>query len=88
MARDGVDLTSALFSESTGRVIVTVPREEDVKFRGLCEGRGYPVMRIGVTDTEPDLEVQDVFTYSADELRRMSASTLPSHFGDTITEPA
>ena len=51
MDRDGVDAASALFSESTGRVIVTVPREDDVKFRGLCEGRGYPVLRIGVTDS-------------------------------------
>lgn len=88
MQRDGVDLTAALFAESTGRVIVTVPREEDVKFRGLCEGRGYPVLRIGVTDTEPTLEVQDVFSYTADELRAMSASTLPAHFGATIAEPA
>ena len=40
MERDGVDAATALFSESTGRVIVTVPREDDVKFRGLCEGRG------------------------------------------------
>ena len=41
---------AALFGESTGRVIVAVPREDDVKFVGLCEGRGYPVLRIGVTD--------------------------------------
>ena len=88
MDRDGVDLTSALFSESTGRVIVTVPREEDVKFRGLCEGRGYPVLRIGVTDTQPDLEVQDVFTYPVAELRALSAATLPAHFGETVAEPA
>ncbi|WP_156761582.1 phosphoribosylformylglycinamidine synthase subunit PurL [Microbacterium karelineae] len=87
MERDGIDLASALFSESTGRVLVTVPREEDVKFRGLCEGRGYPVLRIGVTDTEPDLEVQDVFTFPAAQLREMSASTLPAHFGPTIAEP-
>ncbi|WP_298742952.1 phosphoribosylformylglycinamidine synthase subunit PurL [uncultured Microbacterium sp.] len=53
MERDGVDAATALFSESTGRVIVSVPREEDVKFRGLCEGRGYPVLRIGVTDPGP-----------------------------------
>ncbi|WP_188710583.1 phosphoribosylformylglycinamidine synthase subunit PurL [Microbacterium faecale] len=86
MSRDGVDLTSALFSESTGRVIVTVPREEDVKFRGLCEGRGYPVLRIGVTDTQPDLEVQDVFTYPVAELRALSAATLPAHFGETVAE--
>ncbi|GLJ62468.1 phosphoribosylformylglycinamidine synthase subunit PurL [Microbacterium barkeri] len=87
MERDGVDAATALFSESTGRVIVTVPREEDVKFRGLCEGRGYPVLRIGVTDTVADLEVQDVFTVSAAELRELSTSTLPKHFGPTVVEP-
>ncbi|MGX1933433.1 phosphoribosylformylglycinamidine synthase subunit PurL [Microbacterium resistens] len=88
MERDGVDAATALFSESTGRVIVTVPREDDVKFRGLCEGRGYPVLRIGVTDTEPTLEVQDVFTVSSEELRRVSQSTLPAAFGPTVSEPA
>ncbi|MGW9627210.1 phosphoribosylformylglycinamidine synthase subunit PurL [Microbacterium sp. NPDC055521] len=87
MERDGVDAATALFSESAGRVIVTVPREEDVKFRGLCEGRDYPVLRIGVTDTEPTLEVQDVFTFSVDELRETSRGTLPAVFGPTVTEP-
>jgi len=87
--RDGVDATSALFSESTGRVIVTVPREEDVKFRGLCEGRNYPVLRIGVTDQAgPDaaLEVQGLFTVPASELRATSSATLPAAFGPTVTE--
>ena len=87
MERDGVDAASALFSESTGRVIVTVPREDDVKFRGLCEGRGYPVLRIGVTDSEPALEVQDVFTVTAAELRETSQATLPAVFGPTVSEP-
>jgi len=91
MERDGVDAATALFSESTGRVIVSVPREEDVKFRGLCEGRGYPVLRIGVTDSAADgdeaaLEVQDVFRLTADELRAVSTATLPDRFGATITE--
>ncbi|MGW8482460.1 phosphoribosylformylglycinamidine synthase subunit PurL [Microbacterium sp. NPDC055903] len=84
--RDGVDAATALFSESTGRVLVTVPREDDVKFRGLCEGRDYPVLRIGVTDTEAQLEVQDVFTISASELRERSQATLPAYFGPTVTE--
>nr|WP_275444993.1 phosphoribosylformylglycinamidine synthase subunit PurL [Microbacterium aurum] len=93
MERDGVDAATALFSESTGRVIVSVPREEDVKFRGLCEGRGYPVLRIGVTDPaadgdEPALEIQDVFTLTVSELRARSQATLPAVFGATITEPA
>src|SRR5690606_23132379 len=90
MERDGVDAASALFSETTGRVIVTVPREDDVKFRGLCEGRGYPVLRIGVTDMAPEgaaLEVQDLFTVSVAELRERSQATLPAAFGPTVTEP-
>ncbi|HWI31845.1 MAG TPA: AIR synthase related protein, partial [Microbacterium sp.] len=92
MERDGVDAASALFSESTGRVLVTVPREDDVKFRGLCEGRGYPVLRIGVTDAPPSgesvLEVQDLFTVPLSELRELSTSTLAAAFGATVSEPA
>lgn len=64
---EGIDETAALFSESAGRMIVTVPREEDVKFRGLAEGRGYPVLRIGVTDRSGVVEVQDYFTIALDE---------------------
>lgn len=76
IARDGVDAATALFSESTGRVLVAVPREEDVKFTRLCEGRGYPVLRIGVTDSEPTLEVQGQFSLSVDELRGAHTSAL------------
>jgi phosphoribosylformylglycinamidine synthase len=90
MERDGVDAATALFSESTGRVIVSVPREDDVKFRGLCDGRGYPVLRIGVTDagdgTDAALEVQGLFTVPLAELRDLSTSTLPAAFGPTVTE--
>jgi len=86
--RDGVDAATALFSESTARVIVSVPREDDVKFRGLCEGRGVPLLRIGVTDAEvgaqPVLEVQDLFTVGIEELRGVHRSTLPEHFGPTV----
>jgi phosphoribosylformylglycinamidine synthase subunit PurL len=83
--RDGVDAATALFSESTGRVIVSVPREDEVKFRGLCEGRDYPVLRIGVTDASSDsLEVQDQFTVPLDELRVAHRGTLPQHFGALI----
>ncbi|TFC20005.1 phosphoribosylformylglycinamidine synthase subunit PurL [Cryobacterium algoritolerans] len=80
--RDGVDASVALFSESAGRVVVSVPREDDVKFLGLCEGRGYPVLRIGVTDaTAPVLEIQDYFTVSLADLQARHRSTLPSRFG-------
>jgi len=79
--RDGVDASVALFSESTGRVIVSVPREDDVKFLGLCDGRNYPVLRIGVTDaTAPVLEIQDCFTVPLAEMQSRHRSTLPSRF--------
>ena len=79
--RDGVDASVALFSESAGRVIVSVPREDDVKFLGLCEGRDYPVLRIGVTDaTAPGLEVQDQFTIGLDELRARHQAPLRDAF--------
>jgi phosphoribosylformylglycinamidine synthase subunit PurL len=79
--RDGVDASVALFSESAGRVLVSVPREDDVKFLGLCAGRAYPVLRIGVTDrTSHSLEIQDLFTVSLADLRSRHRATLPAHF--------
>lgn len=81
LERDGIDVATALFSESTGRVLVSVPREDDVKFRGLCEGRNYPVLRIGVTDkASGSLEIQALFTATVDELRATHTATLPGVF--------
>ena len=79
--RDGVDRTAALFSESTGRVLVSVGREDDVKFVGLCEARGIPVLRIGVTDDTDELAVQDLASWKLNDLRAPWASTLPELFG-------
>jgi phosphoribosylformylglycinamidine synthase len=88
LARDGIDLATALFSESAGRAIVAVPREEDVKFTRLCEGRGYPVLRIGVTDaggaSGAELEVQGAFTISLDELRGAFRAPLSAAFGPVV----
>jgi phosphoribosylformylglycinamidine synthase len=79
--RDQVDLTAALFSESTARVIVSVGREDDVKFVGLCEARGIPVLRIGVTDASGQLEIQDLATWSIEELKNSHGATIPELFG-------
>ena len=84
LERDGVDATAALFGESTGRMLVSVPREDDVKFRGLCEGRQYPVLRIGVTDDSGVLELQGEFTVSVDELRAIHRGTLAAAFGPVV----
>ena len=79
--RDGVDRTAALFSESTGRVLVSVGREDDVKFVGLCEARGIPVLRIGVTDNSGHLEIQDIANWNLADLGAAHKGTLAELFG-------
>ena len=82
MERDRVDATAALFSETGGRMLVAVPREEDVKFVGMCDARGIPVTRIGVTDAESRaIEFQDLFTVPLAELREAHRSTIRERFG-------
>ncbi|CEA06981.1 Phosphoribosylformylglycinamidine synthase 2 [Arthrobacter saudimassiliensis] len=80
--RDGIDLGTALFSESQGRAVVAVPRSEEVRFKDMCTARGYAHLRIGVVDTEIDaLDVQGHFALPLDELREAHEATLPKHFG-------
>jgi phosphoribosylformylglycinamidine synthase len=88
LERDGVDLATALFSESTGRAIVAVPREEDVKFTRLCEGRGFPVVRIGVTDAGAlegaTLTVQGAFELPLEQLRGAFQAPMREAFGPVV----
>ena len=78
MERDSLDLTAALFSESQARVLVSVGREDDVKFQALCEARGVPVLRIGVTDKESQaVEIQDVAKLELGEIKGAWAGVLP-----------
>ncbi|MCV7055755.1 phosphoribosylformylglycinamidine synthase subunit PurL [Mycolicibacterium gilvum] len=75
-----------LFSESSGRVVVAVPRTEESRFTAMCQARGLPATRIGVVDQgpeggEPTVEVQGQFTVGIEELRRTSEGVLPGLFG-------
>ncbi len=84
--RDGVDAATALFSESTARVLVAVPRSEEVRFTDVCTARGVPHLRIGVSDagdavTGPALDVQELFTLPLDEVRAAWEATLPAALG-------
>jgi phosphoribosylformylglycinamidine synthase len=70
MERDNIDKTAALFSESQSRVIVTVGREDDVKFQALCEARGVPVLRIGVTDKESNaIDINGIATLELSKIK-------------------
>jgi phosphoribosylformylglycinamidine synthase II len=78
---DGVEPFVALFSESTARAVVSVPRSEEVRFTDMCTARGFAHLRIGVTDgTGPDatLDVQDQFTLGLGEIREAWTGTLPA----------
>ncbi|TQK28945.1 phosphoribosylformylglycinamidine synthase subunit PurL [Arthrobacter sp. SLBN-53] len=79
---EGVDPFVFLFSESAGRVLVAVPRTEESRFRSMCEARGLPVDRVGVSDEGSDsLDVQGQFSITLDELRETSEGVLPGLFG-------
>ena len=71
-----------LFSESAGRVLVAIPRTEESRFVSMCEARGLPATRIGVSDPGSDsVEVQGLFSVTLEELRRISEGVLPRIFG-------
>jgi len=78
----------ALFSESSARVLVAVPRTEELRFTEMCTMRQQPWVRVGVVDADnPEgkfLDIQDVATLSLGELRAAWQGTLPAIFGPTI----
>jgi phosphoribosylformylglycinamidine synthase II len=70
-----------LFSESAGRVLVAVPRTEELRFTEMCTARGLPWRKTGVVDPESGaLEIQDLTTFTLDELREPWEATLPALF--------
>ncbi|MFK0002874.1 phosphoribosylformylglycinamidine synthase subunit PurL [Paenarthrobacter sp. NPDC090522] len=82
MERDGVDLFTALFSESQARAVVSVPRSEEVRFKDMCTARGFAHLRIGVVDADGGkLEINGVDELSLDALREAHEGTLPKYFG-------
>ncbi len=85
MEDNNIDITEVLFSESVARMVVTVAREDDVKFRGLCEGRGVPVARIGVTEAPSQaLEVAEYFRLELAELAEARRATIPAVLGPVV----
>jgi len=92
---DELDPMTFLWSESAGRVIVVVPRSEEMRFTEMCAARGLPATRIGVVDSglgaeegysaEGDagqvLQLTGHFTVSLADLRGAREATLPELFG-------
>ncbi|MGW7679122.1 phosphoribosylformylglycinamidine synthase subunit PurL [Kribbella sp. NPDC054772] len=79
-APDGLDPFVFLFAESAGRVVVAVPRTEEVRFTDMCTARRFPHAKIGVI-TGDTLDVQDQFEVPLTELRTAWTATLPAVLG-------
>ena len=78
---DGNSAFVQLFSESAGRALVAVPRGHDRAFVALAREHGVTITPIGITASEPILEVRDQFSIPLDELREAFTDTLPRLFG-------
>jgi len=82
------DAFRLLFSESTARVVVAVPRTEELRFTEMCSVRQQPWAKIGVVDRgdtgapeEQLLDIQGVASLTLAELREAFEGTLPGLFG-------
>src|SRR6266498_1190337 len=84
---EGLDPFVFLFSESSARALVAVPRGHERAFTALCAERSLPYTPIGVVDGRSRcLDIRGQFTITLDELRSAYGGTLPALFG--IEEPA
>ncbi|WP_129782853.1 phosphoribosylformylglycinamidine synthase subunit PurL [Promicromonospora panici] len=78
--RDKVDPFVALFSESTGRVIVAVDPEHEGELTHLAEGADVPVLRLGTTGGDA-VVIEGQFEIPLAEAREAFEGTLPRIFG-------
>jgi phosphoribosylformylglycinamidine synthase II len=78
----GTDPFVFLFSESAGRVLLSVPRGHRAAVIALCGEHGVPVADIGAVDAGSGrLSLAEQFDVSLDELRAAWSEPLPALFG-------
>jgi phosphoribosylformylglycinamidine synthase len=78
---DGADPFVLLFSESTARAIVSVPRSSETQFTDMCASRRIAHIRLGVIDVlDTRLVVEDQFAVAVRDLRAAFSRTMPARF--------
>lgn len=87
---DLIDPFVFLFSESTARAVVVIPRSEELRFTEMCAARGLPAERVGVVDSglgadagnpgEQVIVMGDLFTVTLNQLRETHQATFPALF--------
>ncbi|GAB3220789.1 phosphoribosylformylglycinamidine synthase subunit PurL [Glycomyces halotolerans] len=80
---EGTDPFTYLFSESSGRVMVVIPRGQELAVRGACEQRGLPITPLGVADANTDgLHLRDHFDIGRDELEAAWKGRIGTKLGE------
>ena len=74
---DDDDPFVALFSESTGRVLVSLPASRSAELLELASEANVPVRRLGVTGGDA-LAVEGQFTLNLDEIRTTWQAPIPT----------
>lgn len=77
---EGSDPFVQLFSESAGRILVAVPRDQEAAFTAQVEKYGLPCTRIGVVEESATVTVQGQFAEKLEDLRQAWEGTLPALF--------
>ena len=86
---DDLDPFVTLFSESTARAVITVPKGHEAAMRALCEEHGVNWVPLGIVDAQCDgIDFDGLFTLPLAELREASETTLPARFAHPSTEVA
>lgn len=71
----------SLFSETTGRVLISVRPEARAEFLGLCATHGIPRTQLGEVTQEPELAVAGQFTLPLGRIRETWSATIPAALG-------
>ncbi|MPZ79907.1 MAG: phosphoribosylformylglycinamidine synthase subunit PurL [Actinophytocola sp.] len=71
----------ALFSESSGRVLVALPPASVEELTARCGSAGLPWQRLGVVEPSQDLVIEGLAALPLAELREAWEATLPALFG-------
>ena len=82
----GGDPFVALFSESAGRAVVSLPADHEERLAELCSGADVPLQRIGTvsgsgTGSTGILDVDGILALPLDRLRSAHEGTLPALLG-------
>jgi phosphoribosylformylglycinamidine synthase II len=84
-ARDNLNAFTALWSESSGRALVAVTPEEEVRLEALCAVHQVPLVKLGDTGAEtadgPALIVEGLFEISLAELGEAHRGVFAAVFG-------